>query len=180
VISVLGLANCAETGALLQSAIGRSAQKINDLSAFSRPGTELCVRFAGASDHGSKAGARHQRCTQADQVRRFDLAIENFEVVSDQLLAQAKHGSLGGVGLAAEHGFTEKGPADRQAVQPAFEAAGTPDLNRVRPTLLVQVCICARHLGRNPGPLLSASFFGAGGNDVVKCLIETDVEMAMG
>ena len=80
------LANCAETPALLQRGISCGAQYFHHRQRVFRPFAALRCRFADTFEQVSEFGPWHEFCAEAGQVRRYDLAVEYFELLLDEML----------------------------------------------------------------------------------------------
>lgn len=83
--------------------------------------------------------------------------------------------NFGGIGRAAEHGFTKHGFAHRNAVQPAGELAIDPGLYAVGKAGPVQVAIGCNHGRHDPGACLAlAGACRAGLNDLLEGRIDSN------
>ena len=90
-----------------------------------------------------------------------ELAIEKREIARLQACHEPGERDLRRVGGAAEHAFTEEGPAQLHAIKPADQVGAVPDLDRMRVARPVERDHRMFELDIDPG-LFSVR---AGGND---------------
>ena len=111
-------------------------------------------------------------------MRRGNLAIDERIAPAFELPYQVHERHLGGVGFAAEHGFTEEGVTHGDAVQTADEFSFAPGFDGMGQPAFVQHTIGLNHLRRDPcaaggipGPRSRAVL-----HDIAEGGIEGDVE----
>ena len=81
------LANCAETPALLQCGITVTEYwYLRRRQHVFRPFAALRCRIADSFEQVAEFGSWHEYCAQAGQVRRYDLAVKYFKLLSGEVL----------------------------------------------------------------------------------------------
>src|SRR5690606_17468019 len=106
------------------------------------------------------------------EVRGKELGVEQLEAARIEPLDQMRHGHLRGVGAPMEHGFTEKGGADGQAVQPPGQFLAVPDLDRMGDAAPEQFAIDGADGAVDPGGLAVLADGGAPLDDAVPVSVD--------
>src|SRR3990167_2812637 len=83
-------------------------------------------------------------------MRRGNLAIDERIAPAFELPYQVHERHLGGVGFAAEHGFTEEGVTHGDTIKTADQFSLAPGLDGVGEPPVVQHTIGLEHLRRDP------------------------------
>ena len=83
---------------------------------------------------------------------RHHLAVDDREAPGIQALAQVHQGHLGGIADLREHGLPVEDAPQADPVEPAYQLAVLPYLDRVGQAPSVQAAVGSDHLRRPPGP----------------------------
>ena len=88
------------------------------------------------------------------------LAVNLLNAVVATKTNQRRQSDFGGIGAAAEHGFTKHRFANRHAIQAPNQLAVDPGLYAVRQSYLVQLRVGSNHVVHDPGAGLTLTRAG--------------------
>lgn len=109
-------------------------------------------------------------------MRRDELAVEQAPAAGNQPRDEVRQGYLRCIARAADHRFTEKGAAERNAVEAAGKIAVQPDLDAVRVAELEQALVARPDDRVDPRRRSVVGGFGAKRHHLAKGGVGGDAE----
>src|SRR5947209_20079778 len=116
--------------------------------------------------------------TEARQVRRLLLAIDQWAMVPPQQTHQSNERDLGGIGARCKHRLAEEHATDGHPVQSTDQLVALPCLHGVRHSETMQVAVRGRDLAGDPRAALARPRAGASGDDAAESRIHLQLELS--